>query len=249
MNVSEHVCGWCWCLIVLTFLLFSLVFRLSFLFFLFVDLLSDFEYICFIIYFSIILKLICNCENIINTYKNIIYTHCQEPMKSLRSMVASYYHYCAVGVLMFWEYYLQAHNGTHSCMFFTLVGHIICLVTLCFFEVFFFCNHIHMSFVIYNTKTYFFMRVLFRTLCSLCNKTNCFHGIKCGRKGIYLIDFQMCHEFFDCWIKYLAVRRHGMVYFNPMILFWNRLVIFRSSHLLYFVVVVIIPRPNFHSIF
>jgi hypothetical protein len=63
---------------------------------------------------------------------------------------------------------------------------------------FFFCNHIHMSFVIYNTKTYFFMRVLFRTLCSLCNKTNCFHGIKCGRKGIYLIDFQMCHEFFDC---------------------------------------------------
>jgi hypothetical protein len=54
-------------LIVITFLLFSLVFRLSFLFFLFVDLLLDLEYLCLIIYFSIILKLTCNCENIIST--------------------------------------------------------------------------------------------------------------------------------------------------------------------------------------
>jgi hypothetical protein len=75
-------------------------------------------------------------------------------MKSLRNMVASYCHYCAIGILMFWEYYLKGHNGIHSCLFSTLAGHNICLVTLCFFEVFF-CNHIHMTFVIYNIKTYF----------------------------------------------------------------------------------------------
>jgi hypothetical protein len=59
----------------------------------------------------------------------------------------------AVDVLMFSEYYLQGHNGTHSCLCSALAGHNNCLVTLCFFEVSL-CNHIHMTFVIYTTKAY-----------------------------------------------------------------------------------------------
>jgi len=52
----------------------------------------------------------------------------------------------------------------HVC-FLLLAGHNICLVALCFFEVSFY-NHIHMTFVIYNIKACFFIRVLFTTLYS-----------------------------------------------------------------------------------
>lgn len=38
-------------------------------------------------------------------------------MKSLKKMATSYYHYCAISVLMFWEYYLQGRNGTIHAYF------------------------------------------------------------------------------------------------------------------------------------
>lgn len=118
-------------------------------------------------------------------------------MKSLTNMATNYYHYCVVSVLMFWEYYLQGHNGT-----------------------------IHVYFLLWLDIKFDWLPYVYL-------------------KFLFVITF--------IWPLWSIILKHilykGLVYFNPMILLRNMLVIFGQNCLICFMAVVIIPRSSLHSTF
>jgi len=189
VKLSKHVCGWC-CFDCFNFLLLFLFFKLNFFFFLFVDLLLDLKYLCLIIFISHYIKVHLQFWRHFHDLKKY-YLYLLPRINEVTK------HYCAVCVLMFWEYYLQGHNGT-----------------------------IHVYFLLWLDIKFDWLPYVYL-------------------KFFFAITF--------IWPLWSIILKHilykGLVYFNPMILFWNMLVIFGHNCLICFMAMVIIPRSSLLPLF